>query len=280
VRIIREVSRIHPAVQKLSRPVVLVPTMGALHQGHLALLARAKRLAGSGGSTVATIFVNPTQFGPGEDLNRYPRPFRNDRAKLAESGCDLLLAPTAREMYFSDHSVTVTESKLAKVMCGASRPGHFSGVCTVVAKLFHLIGPDIAVFGEKDFQQLAIIKRMVRDLNFPVRIASHPTVRETDGLALSSRNAYLSPAERSQAPVIHQTLTEAAAKTRTGLASRRRLENWMRSRIERASLAKIDYAVAVDPETLQPKSPEQRPLLLAAAVYFGRTRLIDNQLVR
>jgi len=254
--------------------------MGALHQGHLALLARAKRLAGSGGSTVATIFVNPTQFGPGEDLNRYPRPFRDDSAKLAESGCDLLLAPTAGEMYFSDHSVTVTESKLAKAMCGASRPGHFSGVCTVVAKLFHLIGPDIAVFGEKDFQQLAIIKRMVRDLNFPVRIASHPTVREPDGLALSSRNAYLSPAERSQAPVIHNTLTEAAAKTRAGLASRRRLENWMRSRIERASLAKIDYAVAVDPETLQPKSPEQRPLLLAAAVYFGRTRLIDNQLVR
>ena len=280
MRIIRKVSRIQPAVQKLSRPIVLVPTMGALHHGHLALLAQAKRLAGPGGSTVATIFVNPTQFGPGEDLNRYPRPFRHDSVKLAESGCNLLLAPTAREMYFGDHSVTVTESKLAEVMCGASRPGHFSGVCTVVAKLFHLIYPDIAVFGEKDFQQLAIIKRMVRDLNFPVRIASHPTVREPDGLALSSRNAYLSPAERSQAPVIHQTLTEAAAKTGTGLGSRGRLENWMRRRIERASLAKIDYAVAVDPETLQPKSPEQRPLLLAAAVYFGRTRLIDNQLVR
>ena len=280
MRIIRKVSRIQPAVQKLSRPVVLVPTMGALHQGHLALLAQAKRLAGSGGSTVATIFVNPTQFGPGEDLSRYPRPFRRDCAKLADGGCDLLLAPPATEMYFSDHSVTVTESKLAKVMCGASRPGHFTGVCTVVAKLFHLIGPDIAVFGEKDFQQLAIIKRMVRDLNFQVRIASHPTVREPDGLALSSRNAYLSPAERSQAPVIQKTLTEAAAKAQAGFASRRRLENWMRSQIKRASLAKIDYAVAVDPETLQPKSPEQQPLLLAAAVYFGRTRLIDNQLVR
>ena len=280
MRIIRKVSRIQPAVQKLSRPVVLVPTMGALHQGHLALLARAKHLAGSHGSSVATIFVNPIQFGPREDLSRYPRPFPDDSAKLAESGCDLLLAPPAAEMYFSDHSVAVTESKLAKVMCGASRPGHFSGVCTVVAKLFHLISPDVAVFGEKDFQQLAIIKRMVRDLNFPVRIASHPTVRETDGLALSSRNAYLSLAERSQAPVIHQTLIEAAAKARAGFASRPRLENWMRGRIERASLAKIDYAVVVDPETLQPKSPEQRPLLLAAAVYFGRTRLIDNQLVR
>ena len=280
MRIVRKVSRIRSVAQKLSHPVVLVPTMGALHHGHLALLAQAKRLAGPRGSTLATIFVNPIQFGPSEDLRRYPRPFREDCAKLSESGCDLLFAPPVTEMYVSDQSVTVTESKLAKVMCGASRPGHFSGVCTVVAKLFHLIGPDIAVFGEKDFQQLAIIRRMVRDLNFSVRIASHPTVREPDGLALSSRNAYLSSEERSQAPLIHKTLTEAAAKARAGFASRPRLENWIRSQIQRASLAKIDYAVAVDPETLQPKSPDQRPLLLAAAVCFGRTRLIDNQLVR
>lgn len=266
-------------VQKLPRPVVLVPTMGALHLGHLALLGRAKRLAGSRGSAVATVFVNPIQFGPSEDLSRYPRPFRDDCVKLGERGCDLVFAPTAAEMYATDRSVTVTESKLANVMCGASRPGHFAGVCTIVAKLFNLIGPDFAVFGEKDFQQLAIIKRMVRDLNFPVRVISHPTVRERDGLALSSRNAYLSREARSQALVIYKTLTEAAAKARVGFGSRIRLENWMRRQIESAPQARIDYAVVVDPETLQPKSPKQLPLLLAVAVYFGRTRLIDNQLV-
>jgi pantoate--beta-alanine ligase len=266
--------------QKLPRPVVLVPTMGALHQGHLALVARARRLAGRNGSTVATVFVNPIQFGPNEDLGQYPRRFRADCAKLRERECDIVFAPRASDMYADDRSVIVTESNLASVMCGASRPGHFSGVCTVVAKLFNLLGPDVAVFGEKDFQQIAIIKRMVRDLNFPVRIVSHPTVRERDGLALSSRNAYLSREERSQAPVIYEALTEAAAKVRAGFGFRRKLEPWIRRKIERMPLARVDYAVVVDPETLQPKSPTQPPLLLAAAVYFGRTRLIDNQLVK
>lgn len=254
--------------------------MGALHQGHLALIARAKRLAGSKGSAVTSVFVNPIQFGPNEDLSQYPRDFRGDCAKLRERGCDLVFAPRATEMYMGDRSVTVSESNLAAVMCGASRPGHFSGVCTAVTKLFHLVGPDVAVFGEKDFQQLAIIKRMVRDLNFPVRIVSHPTVRERDGLALSSRNAYLSREERVQAPVVYQTLTEAAAKVRAGFGSRTKLENWMRRQIERVPVARIDYVVVVDPETLQPKNSMQPPLLLAAAVYFGQTRLIDNQLVK
>jgi pantoate--beta-alanine ligase len=254
--------------------------MGALHQGHLALIARAKRLAGSKGSTVTSVFVNPIQFGPNEDLSQYPRDFRSDCAELRERGCDVVFAPSATEMYRVDRSVTVTESNLAAVMCGASRPGHFSGVCTVVTKLFHLVGPDVAVFGEKDFQQLTIIKRMVRDLNFPVRIVSHPTVRERDGVALSSRNAYLSREERVQAPVIYQTLAEAAAKVRAGFGSRTKLENWMRRQIERVPSARIDYVVVVDPETLQSKNSIQPPLLLAAAVYFGRTRLIDNQLVK
>ena len=166
-------------------------------------------------------------------------------------------------------------------MCGASRPGHFAGVCTVVTKLFHLVQPDIAIFGEKDFQQLAILRRMVRDLNFSVRIVGHPTVREPDGLALSSRNVYLSAEERQQAPLIQQSLREAEKKLRKPQSvSRRTLENLIRRRIEQGSLAKVDYVAVVDPETLQPKEPKELPVLLAAAVFFGRTRLIDNILVK
>ena len=263
----------------LPRPLVLVPTMGALHEGHLALVDRAKRLAGPHGSTVVSIFVNPTQFGPREDYQKYPRPLKRDCSLLRERRCDLVFAPSAAEMYAPDASVAVTESALATVMCGASRPGHFAGVCTVVAKLFHLVQPDSAVFGEKDFQQLAILRRMVRDLNFPVRVVGHPTIRDSDGLALSSRNAFLSEQERQQAPFIQQTLRAAEQEIRARTMSRQALENWMRRRIERASLARIDYVVAVDPETLEPKEPDTLPVLLAAAVFFGPTRLIDNLLV-
>ena len=264
----------------LPRPVVLVPTMGALHEGHLALVDHAKKLAGRNGFTVATIFVNPTQFGPQEDYRKYPRPFHRDCLLLRKKGCNLIFAPTPSEMYKADASVVVTESQLATLMCGLSRPGHFAGVCTVVAKLFHLVQPDIAVFGEKDFQQLAILRRMVRDLNFPVRLVGHPIVREADGLALSSRNVYLSPEERQQAPLIQQALREAEKKLRKSAISRRSLENLMRRIIEQGSLAKVDYVVIVDPETLQPKEPQELPVLLAAAVFFGGTRLIDNILVK
>jgi pantoate--beta-alanine ligase len=263
----------------LPRPIVLVPTMGALHEGHLALVDRAKRLAGRGGSTVVSIFVNPTQFGPREDYQKYPRPFSRDSLLLREKGCDVIFAPTAAEMYMSDASAVVTESQLTTVMCGLSRPGHFNAVCTVVAKLFHLVQPNLAIFGEKDFQQLAILRRMVRDLNFPIRLVGHPTVREPDGLALSSRNVYLDSEERQQAPLIQQALRAAETKLRTQSVSRKALEQFIRLRIEKGSLAKVDYVAVVDPESLQPKEPIKLPVLLATAVFFGTTRLIDNILV-
>jgi pantoate--beta-alanine ligase len=266
--------------RNLPRPVVLVPTMGALHEAHLALVGRAKMLAGNRGTTIATIFVNPTQFGPREDYQSYPRPFARDCLLLRKTGCDLVFAPASAHMYKSDASVAVTESQLESVMCGVSRPGHFTGVCTVVTKLFHLIQPDTAIFGEKDFQQLAILRRMVRDLNFPVRIVGHSIVRAPDGLALSSRNVYLNAEERQQAPLLQQALREAEKKLRGRSVSRSALESLIRSRIEQGSLAKVDYVAVVDPETLQAKEPKELPILLAAAVFFGATRLIDNILVK
>ena len=279
MRIVRSVPRMQQLARALPKPVVLVPTMGALHQGHLALVDQAKKLAGRKGSTVATIFVNPTQFGPHEDYGKYPRPFERDCLLLRKKGCDLLFAPAPSSMYGADASVTVTESQLETVMCGASRPGHFTGVCTVVTKLFHLVQPDLAIFGEKDFQQLAILRRMVRDLNFPVRIVGHPIVRELDGLALSSRNVYLSAEERQQAPFIQQALRNGEKELRTQSVSRQTLENLIRRQIERAPLAKVDYVTVADPETLRAKEPKELPVLLAAAVFFGATRLIDNILV-
>jgi pantoate--beta-alanine ligase len=276
---VKSLSRMQRLSLTLPRPIVLVPTMGALHEGHLALVDRAKRLAGRGGSTVVSIFVNPTQFGPREDYQKYPRPFSRDSLLLRENGCDVVFAPTAAEMYRSDASAVVTESQLTTVMCGLSRPGHFNAVCTVVAKLFHLVQPNLAIFGEKDFQQLAILRRMVRDLNFPIRLVGHPTVREPDGLALSSRNVYLDPEERQQAPLLQQALRAAEKKLRTQSVSRKALEQFIRLRIEKGSLAKVDYVAVVDPESLQPKEPKQLPVLLATAVFFGTTRLIDNVLV-
>jgi pantoate--beta-alanine ligase len=280
MRIVREPFKIQKLVSKLSRPVVLVPTMGALHEGHLALVRKARKLARRNGTVVTSLFVNPTQFGPKEDLNRYPRPFERDSALLREVGCDVLFAPEAGDMYYPDRSISVIETKLSQVMCGAARPGHFDGVCLVVSKLFHLIQPDMAVFGEKDFQQLAILRRMVRDLNFRVKLESHPTVREPDGLAMSSRNSYLTEEERSQAPIIQQTFHLAEQKIREGMASSAKLCHWMKLKIQSASQAKIDYVVVVDPESLEPLSQLKPPLLLAAAVFFGRTRLIDNRLVQ
>jgi pantoate--beta-alanine ligase len=253
--------------------------MGALHEGHLALVRRARKRARTKGTVVTSLFVNPTQFGPKEDLARYPRPFARDSALLREEGCDLLFAPEAADMYYPNRSITLIENKLSQVMCGASRPGHFDGVCLVVSKLFNLVQPDIAVFGEKDFQQLAILRRMVRDLNFPVELDAHPTVREPDGLAMSSRNRYLTQAERSQAPIIYETFLSAEQKIRGGMVSSAKLLDWMRQKIQSAPLANIDYVTVVDPSTLEPLRQLRSPLLLAAAVFFGKTRLIDNRLV-
>jgi len=255
--------------------------MGALHDGHLALITRAKEVAAGRGTTIVSIFVNPIQFAPDEDFQRYPRPFEQDWEKLVRIGCDLVFAPPADAMYRPNASVSIHETSLSRTMCGASRPGHFDGVCTVVTKLFHLVQPDFAVFGQKDFQQLAIIRRLVRDLDFPVRIISLPTVREADGLAMSSRNAYLSPEERAQAPSLHQVLEAAAARVREKtVLSPDQLIKWMRTALETAApLAKIDYIAVADPATLEPRQDLDGPLVLALAVYLGRTRLIDNTLL-
>jgi pantoate--beta-alanine ligase len=281
MQIVKSTVRMQQLSRRLPRPIVLVPTMGALHEGHLALVDQAKKLAGRKGTTVASIFVNPMQFGPKEDFWKYPRPFQRDRHLLGKKGCQVIFAPTPADMYASDASVAVRELQLETKLCGMSRPGHFAGVCTVVAKLFHLVNPDIAIFGEKDFQQLAILRRMVRDLNFQVQIVGHVTVREPDGLALSSRNVYLNDEERQQAPLIQQALAagQKALRERPSISCRD-LENLIRRKIEQGSLAKIDYLAVVDPETLQTKEPKELPVLLAAAVFFGATRLIDNVLVK
>jgi len=255
------------------RPLILVPTMGALHAGHLSLLRRARRLAGPEGRVVASIFVNPAQFGPGEDFSRYPRPFAADRRVCEQAGVDILFHPTPEEMYPVGFSTYVNEEQVSLGLCGGSRPGHFRGVCTVVLKLFHILAPDAAIFGEKDYQQVAVIRRMARDLNVPVRIITAPTVRAGDGLALSSRNAYLSPAERAQAPVLRRALLMARDATVKRPAELARL---VRREIATAPLAKIDYVDVLDAETLQPPGRATRELVIACAVFFGKTRLIDN----
>lgn len=252
-------------------PVVLVPTMGALHHGHAALIRRARRLAGKDGVVAVSIFVNPTQFGPKEDFSKYPRPVSKDEKLCRECGADLVFRPAVNEMYAPDASVAVDETRLSSGLCGESRPGHFRGVCTVVAKLFLVIQPDIAVFGEKDWQQLAIIRRMVRDLDFPIRIVGHPTIREKDGLAVSSRNAYLTPEERAAAPGIRAALLAAAGR-RTPAAV---LADAAR-RLAKIPGARVDYIRLVDSETLDPARNLRRETTLATAVFLGRARLIDN----
>jgi pantoate--beta-alanine ligase len=254
--------------------------MGALHAGHLALIRRARKLAGKSGAVAVSLFVNPAQFGPKEDFSKYPRPRAADAKMCRENGVDLLFTPSAAGMYACSHSVWVDELDLSKSLCGQSRPGHFRGVCTVVAKLFNTIMPDIAVFGMKDYQQLAIIRQMVRDLNFPLKIVSVETVREPDGLALSSRNRYLNAEERTQAPVIRRALSRAAQSAKTGNTSAAALKRMIRQEITRAPLARIDYLEIIDANTLQPVVKISKNTLIAAAVFFGKTRLIDNLLLR
>lgn len=245
--------------------------MGALHEGHASLIRRARRVAGAGGSVVVSIFVNPTQFGPAEDLSAYPRPLGDDLRLCAHLGVDLVFAPLAKEMYAPDASVVVEENRLSLPLCGQSRPGHFSGVCTIVAKLFNLFLPQAAVFGEKDWQQLAVIRRMVRDLNFPVRIVAQATSRESDGLARSSRNVYLTAGEREAAPQIYAALKRASGQKGSAAAAEARA----RKALAKIPGVRIDYLKAIDAATLGPPRPGH-PARLAAAVYLGRTRLIDN----
>jgi pantoate--beta-alanine ligase len=261
-------------------PVVLVPTMGALHAGHAVLIDRARKLAGREGLVVVSIFVNPTQFGPKEDFSRYPRTLRADQKLCAAHGADVIFFPTAEAMYPEGYSAYVDETEVSQYLCGASRPGHFRGVCTVVLKLFQIVQPESAVFGLKDFQQCAVIRRMVRDLNVPVRIVPVETVREADGLALSSRNRYLTEEERAQAPVLRRALLAAAAAFRAGETSAARLRQKIVKQIQSAPLARIDYVEIADAETLRPIREVRRGTVFAVAVFFGKTRLIDNVWVK
>ena len=245
----------------------LVPTMGALHQGHLALVRASKAQCAR---TVATIFVNPTQFGPNEDFASYPRDPTRDIGLLETNGADLLYMPDVATMYPHGFATTVSVAQLTETLCGPHRPGHFAGVTTVVAKLLNQAGADAAFFGEKDFQQLAIIRRMVADLDLPVRIVGVPTVREPDGLALSSRNAYLTPEQRRVAPTLHRTIAAIANAPSKSAADQ------AKDRLIHAGFTKVDYVTIADAETLHSVTDFARPARVFAAAWLGRTRLIDN----
>src|SRR5436853_4504957 len=247
---------------------VLVPTMGALHRGHLELIRVAREHVGNEGEVVVSIFVNPLQFEPGSDFGKYPRPEPMDEKFCADAGVNLLFRP--RELYFDDRSVYVEETRLSAGLCGASRPGHFRGVCTVVAKLFNLLAPNAAVFGEKDYQQLAIIRRMVRDLNFPIEVIGVPTVREADGLALSSRNQYLNTDERTAAPVLYQAMLRVKELAAAGENSVTKLIDAARNMIASAKHARTDYINIVDAENLQPLETLRPNALIALAVFIGK----------
>lgn len=260
------------ALRAGGKRIALVPTMGALHAGHLALVEDARRQADR---VVATIFVNPLQFGEGEDLDRYPRQEREDRAVLEQAGCDLLWMPTPEQIYPAGFSTTVSVKGLSNRWEGEARPGHFDGVATVVTKLFNAVRPEVALFGEKDFQQLAVIRRMTLDLNLPIAIVGVPTVRDDDGLALSSRNAYLSDEERARALALPRALAEAAEGIAEGQDVATALAKAKRN-LEQAGFAPIDYVALVDSETLEPLGTASGQMRLIAAATIGRTRLIDN----
>ena len=259
------------------RKIAVVPTMGALHEGHLALVRHARARADI---VILTIFVNPTQFGPNEDLTRYPRDEAGDLAKARPAGIDLAFCPPTTAMYPAGAQTFVEVRELQQPMCGASRPGHFAGVATIVSKLFNITLPHVAVFGEKDYQQLAIIRRMVRDLDFAIEIASVPIVREADGLALSSRNAYLSAEQRRAALALSRGLAAAETAFRGGERSSATLLAIARAPIEAESPARIDYVELRDADELTPFADRvDRRAVLALAVYMGTTRLIDNRVL-
>ena len=272
----RELQQFALELKRSGKKVGFVPTMGYLHAGHMSLIDIAREKADV---VIVSIFVNPTQFGPTEDLDRYPRDFERDLAMCTEHKVDVIFAPEPGEMYNADSSTWVEEKKLSGPLCGASRPCFYRGVTTVVSKLFNLVMPDFAVFGWKDAQQLLVIKRMVRDLDFPVEIIGAPLVRDTDGLALSSRNRYLSEDERSRALAIHKNLSAARQKIENGgLAVLDSALAEARKGIEESG-GRIDYVTALDVDTMEPPEADSKALLVAAAVFYGSTRLIDNEVI-
>ena len=277
MNVVRTVADLRAAIKRVrneGKRIGFVPTMGNLHDGHIALVRKAGQRADF---VVASIFVNPLQFGPNEDLASYPRTLAADQDKLFEAGCHLLFAPNAEEMYPNGQGLQtiVSVPGVSEGLCGGSRPGHFDGVSTVVSKLFNMVQPDLAVFGEKDFQQLAVIRTMVRDLNMPVQIIGEPIVRAADGLALSSRNGYLSPAERESAPALYRTLKQMAEALRNGEQDYAALLRQGREALEAAGM-RPDYLEIRSASDLQPATPETRERIILAAAFLGKTRLIDN----
>lgn len=265
-------------IKKNNKTIGLVPTMGYLHEGHLSLVRASKK---DTDVTVVSIFVNPIQFGPKEDLSKYPRDFERDRSMLEKEGVDYIFYPSVEEMYQTDFSTTINVEGVTKNLCGASRPGHFRGVATVVGKLFNIVMPDKAYFGEKDFQQLVTIKRMVRDLNFPIEIIGMPIVREKDGLAMSSRNSYLSEEERKSALCIYKSIILAREMVKCGKKNVKDILNAIEELIRNTPYTKIDYVKICNPETLEyiEDGDIDGKKLLALAVFVGNTRLIDNAIL-
>jgi len=261
---------------RLERKIALVPTMGYLHRGHLELAAEAQK---DGSLVVMSIFVNPLQFGPGEDYGRYPRDLERDVALAGEAGVDILFHPTVEEMYPVQSVTHVKVDRVDTVLCGRSRPGHFTGVATVVSKLFNIVQPDKAYFGLKDYQQYLIIRKLVQDLNFPVEVCGVPIVREADGLALSSRNVYLTPEQRIEARVLSESLVEAERNIKQGERSARIIEQLIINRITAETSGEIDYVEVCRAEDLEGIEEIKGLVLIALAVRFGTTRLIDNKLV-
>lgn len=279
MEIIRHIPRLREKVEearRLGRSIGFVPTMGFLHEGHLSLLRQARA---ANDLVVLSIFVNPLQFGAGEDFEAYPRDLERDASLAAATGCEIIFAPSAREMYPGDYATFVEVERLTSGLCGASRPGHFRGVVTVVSKLFNIVTPDRAYFGQKDAQQAVVIRRMAQDLNMSLEIKVLPIVREADGLAMSSRNAYLTQAERKAATVLYRSLGLAEKSIAAGERDADSLKQLIRAAIEAEPLAEIDYLAVVEAENLQELSKIENRVLIALAVRFGQTRLIDNTIV-
>lgn len=274
VKTVRELRAAVARARSEGKRIGFVPTMGNLHSGHAALVAKAAQRVDF---VVASIFVNPLQFGAGEDLDKYPRTLAADQEKLLEAGCHLLFAPSVEEMYPDGMAgqTRVSVPQLSEGLCGASRPGHFEGVATVVSKLFNMVQPDLAVFGQKDYQQLAVIRALVHDLNMPIQIIGEPTVRATDGLALSSRNGYLSAEQRAIAPVLYRSLSQIAQAIRDGERDYPGLLAEQQQQLEAAGLRR-DYLEIRHAKNLRPATAEDRDLVILVAAYLGATRLIDN----
>ncbi len=277
VESVKEMQELSERLRREGKRIGFVPTMGYFHEGHLSLMRAARKLCDV---LVVSIFVNPTQFGPGEDYERYPRDLERDLRLAQKEGVDVVFVPSEKEMYPEGYQTYVEVVELSKPLCGRSRPGHFRGVATVVLKLFNIVKPHLAVFGEKDYQQLKVIQRMVKDLNLEVEVVPHPTVREPDGLAMSSRNVYLSPEERNSALSLYKAIQLAKDLIRQGERDTEILKKKLEEFIDSFPHTRVDYVEFRDPETLEEKKRIDSPTLLALAVYVGSARLIDNAILK